>query len=172
LAHNRHMAGGETWQQRGGTLIALVLGLVGIPLAVIFGLPLLYQDIGPAWDAANGRGVHGTMIVHERDCRGRGPCNPRGSFESDDGSLRIDRVHMSFAPPGWSVGSQLRAIYSGGRPPPTVFSEGFSLDWALITALGVGIIILGGLWLGIVTQVVAIWWRRWHGEGTTRAGST
>ncbi|PKW27636.1 hypothetical protein [Phycicoccus duodecadis] len=96
-------------------------------------------QVGPTWDAAQGRGVQGTFTVTSEDCSGRGPCAHYGDFRSADGRLSFTDVEIVGDSAG--VGRSVPALYEGqGEAPDEVFAPG----WAALTenafylAIGLG----------------------------------
>lgn len=82
------------------------------------------QQAGPAWDAAHGRGVPGSIEITSEDCGGRGPCQHYGTFRSSDGQYSFTDVEVVGG--SADVGTSIPALYEGhGETPDTVFAPGW-----------------------------------------------
>ncbi|NNM46187.1 hypothetical protein [Knoellia koreensis] len=134
---------------------------VGVVLVAIGGLVLGgglawwgLSETGPSWQAAQGRGEPGTVVVLSQSC-GRGGCDHYGDWTSDDGRRRLTDVNIVGG--GGDVGTRLRAYAESDDPSAdAVFAPGWSgLVGSLFTvAMGLGI---GGWGAG---QLAAPWFLR------------
>lgn len=98
------------------------------------------HQAGPAWSAAHGRGIPGTVVVMSEDCGGKGGCHYSGDFRSSDGQYHFEDVELVGA--SGDVGSGVPVFYEGdGETPDAVYGpgwgglmeSGFFLGMALLT---------------------------------------
>ncbi len=145
---------GEPARERFGS----IAGLWALPLvAAVFLTPMMVQDLGPAWSAAHGGGVHGTLHVESSECAGRGPCQPIGTFTADDGAFVLQDVRMTVASLRTPrVGSDVRVTYQGGRDPQVVYRADSPRDWIFLTAV-LGFAVLCALWCVACLAKGAVW---------------
>ncbi|NYG05562.1 hypothetical protein BJ986_000049 [Phycicoccus badiiscoriae] len=67
---------------------------VATAAAVVWLMVGVGGDLGPAWDAAHGRGQRGTLTVQRSAC-GRTTCTYTGSFTSFDGTVRLPEADVA-----------------------------------------------------------------------------
>jgi hypothetical protein len=128
---------GGRWDQArelGSVLLAVGMVILGGGL-VWFGL----SETGPSWQAAQGRGEPGTVVVMSQSC-GKGGCDHYGDWTSDDGRRRLTDVNI--VGDGGDVGTRLRA-YAESDDPTTdaVYAPGWSglVGSLFMTAMGLGV---------------------------------
>ncbi|MFC8504734.1 hypothetical protein ACFUC1_20485 [Pedococcus sp. NPDC057267] len=112
---------------------------------VAFGCFLLWfasGEVGPAWNAAHGRGAPGSLTVISVDCSGKGPCHHYGNFRSTDGRYSFTDVEL--IGDSATTGQSVPALYEGqGEPPDAVFAPGWTglVEDALYLAVGLGMVL-------------------------------
>lgn len=131
-----------------GCFWALFRWIVAPVLAVI---AVVYAGhaIGPAWSAAHGGGRHGRFVATEQSCdhgRYATTCGFYGTYASDDGGLRFNRVWLDEPPSGMKVGDSSEVTYISSSSPRVVFRTQGSHEWLFVAVI---------LAAGIVT--VAVW---------------
>jgi hypothetical protein len=113
-----------------------------VALLVAAGMMLLLglADLGPSWRAAHGGGYPGTLILAPRACSEH--CPRRGTFASDDGTVRrYDVVMYDGVPAGAPAGTRIRVRDTGALGG--VFAERGSTTWHLDAFLTVfGLLVL------------------------------
>ncbi|MFI9560284.1 hypothetical protein [Nonomuraea endophytica] len=67
-------------------LLFLIIGLGAVSIAIL--------HVGEEIRASRGEGSMGTFVARDLDCSGRGPCEWRGTFTSDDGTIVKDGVWL------------------------------------------------------------------------------
>ncbi|MFZ2503929.1 MAG: hypothetical protein WAW88_14795 [Nocardioides sp.] len=122
------------WDHLAGALFALWHGLLVTLGGVVIGFAL--WQAGPAWAAAHGEGVPGSILVTSESCGKR--CSYYGDFRSDDGRHVFKDVELIGA--SGDVGSSIPAYYEGDSPNPTeVYAPGWGglLESGFFLGLGV-----------------------------------
>lgn len=85
-------------------------------------------NVGPAWSATLGHGIHGTFTAE--NCRyGKDGCFWQGSFVSDDGKDRRDGVELGGGNSVTQVGQRVAALDTGDWA--NVYPAGGGEDWAV-----------------------------------------
>jgi hypothetical protein len=135
---------------------------IGVPVLCAVALFYGAQDVGPAWTARFGDGVHGTFTAQDQSC-GRYHCQWRGSFVSVDGGIRRDDVGLASGGADLSLGGSTGAIDVGDRT--LVYPVGGGWDWLLTTATLVAAV-------GFLIAWGASLWRRKHAPETPTAART
>ena len=77
-------------------------------------LVLAAIDLGPAWSAAHGHGIHGSFTVTDESCGGKGGCSYTGDFVSEDGTVRLSDLPYEDGDVN-EVGDQVEAIVPAHR---------------------------------------------------------
>lgn len=125
-------------------------------LGVVLGAFLIWSSgptLGPAWSAAHGEGVPGTMTVTQVDCGSKGPCHHSGTFRSDDGEHVFTDV--SLVNGGGEVGEQVRALYEGdGEDPEEVYGPGWGGFAENVLYVGMGLSFLVFSFGGVLERIL------------------
>lgn len=142
------------WQVVGLSVLIGMFALLAVA-CLAFGL----TDLGPAVDAAHGRGALGTFRVTSRLCKSSSNCTLYGDFTSDDGAIRREyMLWIDGATAKVNVGDDLRALDTGDRSG--VFRPSGSRHWVLVVI----VILIGGLiavaWLWLVPVRTVLRFRR------------
>lgn len=104
--------------------------------AIVYGSMLA----GPAWAAAHGRGVPGSLTVTSESC-GKS-CDYYGDFRSDNGRYVFKDVNL--IGDSGPVGSKVPAYYEGDDPNPAeVYGHGWGGVASAGTFLGAGLFLAG-----------------------------
>lgn len=99
-----------------------------VPLVLGGLLTMAILNVGPAWSAMLGHGVHGTFTAE--NCRhGIDGCSWQGNFVSDDGNDRRDGVEFGSGNSVTQVGQRVAALDTGDGA--NVYPAGGSEDWAV-----------------------------------------
>lgn len=124
------------------------------PVAAVFMLFFVVQDVGPSFRARFGdEGIRGHVTVTSEDCSGRGGCSFEGDFESDSGTVRREAVVLASGFHDESVGAVLVAYDVGNRA--VVYPPGGGQDWIYTTLLAIGAVVVLVLWC------LTVPFRRW-----------
>lgn len=142
------------WDERIGSWLAKwLLWRIGVPVLIAFTLPVMLSDIGPAWAALAGHGVHGTFTAKRADCSKT--CFWHGDFVSDDGARHRADVALGSGGHVNRVGDSVPAVDTGDRV--LVFPRGGGFDWFLIVLLLLAEVGTAALWLRDVPLRVVRW---------------
>jgi hypothetical protein len=102
--------------------VGATLGQIGLLVLGGFFMWLALDQVGPAWKAAQGRGVPGQLTVTSESCS-KG-CDYAGNFRSEDGRYTFTDVALIGA--SGPIGSQVPALYEGdGETPDAVYGHGW-----------------------------------------------
>jgi hypothetical protein len=154
-----------------------------VPLVLCSFLVVLGLDIGPAWSAKFGGGVHGTFTAYECERASAHHCFWVGTFASDDG--RVQREDVGFdSGKVTHVSQRVRAVDTGDRVD--VYPEDGGWDWLLITIFTVLLSAALALWIYIVPVQalkhepqettaeyrMRLWREKWAAEEKAAGGGT
>src|SRR5262245_34985140 len=105
---------------------------IGLPVIAVIGLGFSVRDVGPAWDAKNGKGIEGTFTAKREDC-GKRSCSFYGDWVASDGSKTRPDVILYDEPDSMRIGDTTDALDSGARAG--VFTKGGSGTFYLTLGL-------------------------------------
>lgn len=114
------------------------VALAGLSVVLIY---FALDQVGPAWEAARGRGVPGQLTIMSESCSKI--CDYAGSFRSDDGRHTFTDVALVGA--SGPIGSRVPAFYEGdGDVPDAVYGHGWGGVVESGVFLGAALVMIGG----------------------------
>lgn len=118
------------------------------PLLALLFITVITPEAGPAWEAAHGRGIPGTLTVEHQEC-GKADCTQRGPFVSTDGKLTFPEARLTEPGLEMDPGQHIRVLYAGNAP--RVFRADSSHAWIEDEVLLFGSIVTLAVWCRQVT---------------------